>query len=171
MSRWCRIEGHAIAWGPGALPRVWQDISNFHALPEADLRARGWLPHRFVETATPGQVITGSTTEITDIEVIETQAARDPTTEELADQARATVPEEVALWQFRAALKLGGNFERVQYALAQLNAPEVIVAAELFEYGNKIYRRSTLADAIIRILDVSESDVDALFRQAAEIKA
>ena len=80
------------------------------------------------------------------------------------------VPQEVALWQFRAALKLGGNFQRVQYALAQLQTPESILAAELFEYGNKIARRSTLASEIMRVLQVTDEGVDALFRQADAIR-
>ena len=80
------------------------------------------------------------------------------------------VPEEVTLWQFRAALRLSGNFERVQYALAQLSTPESILAAELFEYGNKIARRSTLASVIMRVLQVTDEEVDALFRQADAIR-
>ena len=80
------------------------------------------------------------------------------------------VPVEVALWQFRAALKLGGNFERVQYALAKLQTPESVLASELFEYGNKIARRSALAAEIMRVLGVTDDEVDALFRQADAIR-
>jgi hypothetical protein len=80
------------------------------------------------------------------------------------------VPPSVSLWQFRTALRLNGNFERVQYALAQLQSPESILAAELFEYGNSIYRSSTLATELIKILGVTDEQVDALFIQAAQIK-
>lgn len=85
-------------------------------------------------------------------------------------QPPSPVPEEVTLWQFRAALRLSGNFERVQYALAQLSTPESILAAELFEYGNKITRRSTLASEIMRVLQVTDEEVDDLFRQADAIR-
>jgi hypothetical protein len=84
--------------------------------------------------------------------------------------APPSVPQEISLWQFRAALKLNGNFERVQYALAQLQSPESILAAELFEYGNKIYRESELSRQIIKILGVTEEQVDNLFIQAAAIR-
>jgi hypothetical protein len=80
------------------------------------------------------------------------------------------VPPSVSLWQFRAALRLNGNFERVQYALAQLSSPENILAAELFEYGNTIYRTSALATELIKILGVTDEQVDALFIAAADIR-
>lgn len=80
------------------------------------------------------------------------------------------VPPSVSLWQFRAALRLNGNFERVQYALAQLQSPENVLAAELFEYGNTIYRTSALATELIKILGVTDEQVDALFIQADQIK-
>lgn len=79
------------------------------------------------------------------------------------------VPADVALWQFRAALKLNGWFARVEQALGQLTAPDAVVAAEMFEYGNQILRHSALADALISVLDVTEQEVDDLFRAAVKI--
>jgi hypothetical protein len=170
MTNWCHVQDGLVMWGPGSLPRTYENTSNFAALPEAELRARGWRPHRFIATAAEGQVITGSTTVVTDTEVVETQTARDLTPAEIAERDKAAVPFSVSLWQFRTALRLNGNFERVQYALAQLQSPENILAAELFEYGNSIYRSSTLAAQLITILGVTDEQVDALFIQAAQIK-
>jgi hypothetical protein len=76
------------------------NISNFHLLSDDELRARGWRPYRFIETALSGQIIIASTTEIYADEVVETQVARDPTPEEIAeiaDQNRLRIPEEVTL--------------------------------------------------------------------------
>ena len=81
------------------------------------------------------------------------------------------VPEEVALWQFRAALKLTNNFDRVQYGLAQLSSPEVIIAAELFEYGNKISRHCELVQAVAALTNASQEELDALFIRAASVKS
>ena len=170
MSRWCRVENGVVVWGPGSLPQAYDNISNFHLLSDGELRARGWRPYRFIETALSGQIIVASTTDIYADEVVETQIARDPTPEEIADQNRLPVPEEVALWKFRAALKIDGDFERVQQALAQPSSAENILAAELFEYGNSVYRQSTLTDTIVRILRVSEEEIDSLFRRASEIR-
>jgi hypothetical protein len=94
----------------------------------------------------------------------------DLTPAEIAERDKAAVPPSVSLWQFRTVLRLNGNFERVQYALARLQSPESILAAELFEYGNSIYRSSTLATELIKILGVTDEQVDALFIQAAQIK-
>jgi hypothetical protein len=167
---WCHVKDGQVVFGPSRLPKVYDNTSNFDLLSVEELLARGWLPHRFVSVATEGQVITGGVTEIFANEVVETQTARDPTPEEIAEREKAAVPQEISLWQFRAALKLNGNFERVQYALAQLQSPESILAAELFEYGNKIYRESELSRQIIKILGVTEEQVDNLFIQAAAIR-
>lgn len=81
------------------------------------------------------------------------------------------VPEEVALWQFRAALRLTGNFERVQEGLTHLSSPESVVAHELFEYGNKITRDCELVQAVATITSASQEELDALFIHAASVKS
>lgn len=84
---WCLATAGAVTLGPRALPRSHGQISNFHALPKADLHALGWRKYRLVVTAEPGQVVTGATWEITDTEAIETQIARDLTPDEIAAAA------------------------------------------------------------------------------------
>lgn len=171
MTNWCHVQDGVVVWGPGSLPRTYENTSNFHLLSEAELRARGWLPHRFVEVAVEGQIITGSTTEILADEVVETQTARDRTPEEITEQNRVPVPEEVALWQFRAALRLTGNFERVQEGLTHLVSPDAIVAHELFEYGNKITRHCELVEAVATLTGATQEELDALFIRAASVKS
>ena len=84
--------------------------------------------------------------------------------------AAPPVPHDVALWQFRAALKLAGQFDVVQNALGQLATPQALLAAELFEYGDRIERHSSLATEVMRLLGVTDEEADALFRQAVEIR-
>lgn len=170
MSAWCHVQAGQIVYGPSELPRSYDNTSNFDALPEAELRARGWLPHRFVETAQPGQVITGSTTEITADEVVETQTARDPTPEEIVERERADVPPEVALWRFRAAIRQAGQFDAVNAALdANKDTPEGAVAWEVWEYGNVIERESALLLSFAATLGFTQQQLDDVFRVAAGI--
>ena len=84
---WCLVSDGAVTLGPRALPRSLGNISNFYALPDAELHALGWRKYRLVVTAEPGQIVTGATWEITDTEAIETQIARDLTPEEIAAAA------------------------------------------------------------------------------------
>ena len=58
----------------------------------------------------------------------------------------------------------------VQNALGQLATPQALLAAELLEYGDRIERHSSLATELLRLLEVTDEDADALFRQAVEIR-
>lgn len=80
---WCLIADGIVTLGPRALPRSLGNISNFYALPEAELHALGWRKYRLIVTVQPGQVVVGGTWEITATEAIETQIASDPSPEEL----------------------------------------------------------------------------------------
>jgi hypothetical protein len=84
--RYCYVQDGRILDGPILLPRTWNNIANFNALDQQSLIAYGWLPHTFIETATEGQIIEGSTFEIFPDKVIETQISRDPTQEELEER-------------------------------------------------------------------------------------
>lgn len=80
--RYCLVENGTIVRGPIHLPKTWNNISNFNVLDNQTLISYGWLPHTFIETATPGQIIEGSNFEIRADSVIETQVARNPTEQE-----------------------------------------------------------------------------------------
>ena len=81
--RYCYVKDDKILDGPILLPKTWNNISNFNLLDEQSLIAYGWLPHIFIETATEGQIIEGSTFEVFSDKVVETQISRDPTDEEI----------------------------------------------------------------------------------------
>jgi hypothetical protein len=84
--RYCYVKDGKILDGPILLPKTWNNISNFNLLDVQSLIAYGWLPHTFIETATDGQIIEGSTFEIFPDKVIETQISRDPTDEEIKER-------------------------------------------------------------------------------------
>ncbi len=41
---YCRVENNMVVEGPCALPKTWNNISNFPALSDAEKIARGWYP-------------------------------------------------------------------------------------------------------------------------------
>lgn len=169
MTRWCRIEGERVAWGPGALPRNHDNTSNFHLLPPGELHARGWRPYRLVATATPGQIVTGSSIAITEAEVVETQIARDPTPEEIAERERADVPAEVALWRFRAACRVAGVMAQVEAAIDALPDPPRAIAREAWEYGKTVERDHPFVKLIATTCALDARGLDDLFRSAVSI--
>lgn len=81
--RYCLVENGKVKLGPILLPKIWNNISNFNLLDTETLISYGWLPHTFIETSTPGQIIEGSNFQILSDSVIETQISRDPTEMEL----------------------------------------------------------------------------------------
>jgi hypothetical protein len=80
--RYAYVENGKIIEGPKSLPTAWRNISGLNNLSDADLKALGWLPWRFVETQ--GEVITGSVIDIRENEIVETQTRRNKTDEEIA---------------------------------------------------------------------------------------
>lgn len=82
MKTYCLVDDNRIVRGPVLLPKSWNNISNFNMLDDITLKSYGWVPHIFVETAIPGQIIEGSTFEIFDDKVVETQISRNKTPEE-----------------------------------------------------------------------------------------
>jgi hypothetical protein len=85
--RYALVENGAVIDGPRALPKAWRNISGLHFLSDPELAALGWLPWRLVETE--GEVITGSTVEITATEIVETQTRRAKTADEVAAETEA----------------------------------------------------------------------------------
>lgn len=84
--QYCYVQNNQILNGPILLPKTWNNITNFHLMDNESLISYGWLPHTFIETATPGKIIEGSTFEIFSDKVVETQVCRDPTPAELEEK-------------------------------------------------------------------------------------
>lgn len=77
-----RVVGTKIVEGPRSLPTVWENVSNFHVLPNESLVEYGWYPYRFVKHAdygNPDKVLAASTIEFLETEVVEYQNMTDKT--------------------------------------------------------------------------------------------
>ena len=164
MSRYAYVENGAVVAGPMALPINWRNTSGLDRLDAAELRALGWLPWRLVEIQ--AEVLTGSTVEVFDTEVVETQTGRDRTPEEiaaaLAEWRRATT---VTPLQIRRALRQAGLMDEVA-AFVEASPPEV---REAWEYAIQIDRMNELIAAAAASIGATDEDVDDLFRIAATL--
>jgi hypothetical protein len=157
---WCLVRDGAVVGAPRRLPEAFEDVSNFHALPEEDILARGWRRHRVVAAPT-GTILTGSTREITETEVIETQTWREPTPED------TPVPQSVSPRQLRLALLEMDLLDAVEAAVAQADRATQI----MWEYAI-VYERSHPAwEQMAASLDPSctAADVDMVFRLAGRL--
>ena len=164
MSRYAYVEDGAVVEGPMALPINWRNTSGLDRLNTAELRALGWLPWRLVEIQ--AEVLTGSTVEVFNTEVVETQTGRDRTPEEIAaaldDWRRATT---VTPLQIRRALRQVGLMDEVA-AFVEASPPEV---REAWEYAVQIDRTNELIAAAAASIGATDEDVDELFRLAATL--
>ncbi len=164
MSRYAYVENGAVVAGPMALPINWRNTSGLDRLDAAELRALGWLPWRLVEIQ--AEVLTGSTVEVFDTEVVETQTGRDRTPEEiaaaLAEWRRATT---VTPLQIRRALLQQGLLDDVT-AFVEAADLETRMA---WEYAVQIDRDNALIAAAADAIGASPADVDDLFRLAATL--
>ena len=164
MNRYALLQGGQIIEGPVPLPTNWGNISGLDKLDNAALKTLGWLPWRFVEIQ--AEVLTGSTVEIFEDEVVETQTGRDKTAEEieaeLQDWRRMT---SVTPLQIRRALRQVGLLDDVQNFIE--NSPVEI--REAWEYAIQIDRNNGLIVNAAGTIGVSEQQVDDLFRLAATL--
>ena len=78
------VENGKLVDGPRALPRNWNNISNFNILPENTIFSLGWRRYRYVpyNGDMAVKVSIDSIIEITDTEYIERQQVREKTQEE-----------------------------------------------------------------------------------------
>lgn len=86
------------------------------------------------------------------------------------DLAKAPVPQTVALWQARAALRMAGLFAQIDtYVQAHMNDQPALY--EAWEYGNQVSRSGAFVAALAGPeLGLSDVQVDDLFRAAAAIQ-
>lgn len=115
------------------------------------------VPDDYVFTA-PWQEITAQ-----ELDFLFTQYG--PTVQEIA-KAKESVPSEVALWQFRAALKLSGLYDQVLAAIATLSTQQRTVIEEQFGWGNTIHRTHPVIMSFAANLSLTEAQVDDVFRLA-----
>jgi hypothetical protein len=80
----------------------------------------------------------------------------------------APVPDEVTNFQARAALIAAGLFDAVDAAVRARPSP---IALQAWDYANTIKRHGALVTEVAAELDLTEQQLDDLFRAAALIEA
>jgi hypothetical protein len=161
MTRFACVENNQIIEGPMFLPKNWRNVSGLDLLSVDDLRLIGWLPWRFVEIQ--AEVITGSSVQITDTEIVETQTGRDRTPEEnqeILNQWRKSVS--VSPLQIRRALRAVGLLDEIN-AFVESSSVEV---REAWEYAIQIDRTNEMLLDASSAMGMSDLEVDDLFRLA-----
>lgn len=164
MNRYALVQEGQIVQGPVPLPKSWGNISGLNKLDNAALKPLGWLPWRFVEIQ--AEVLTGSTVEILEDEVVETQTGRNKTPEEIAaEQEEWRRSTSVTPLQIRRALRQVGLLDEVQNFIENSSAE----VREAWEYAIQIDRNNELIIGAANAIGVSEQEVDNLFRLAATL--
>lgn len=87
-----------------------------------------------------------------------------------AINAQEQAPEEVLLWQFRAAVTLAGLKDAVDAAVAALPEPSKTVATEKWEYGNTVRRNHAMITSLSASLGLTSNQVDNIFKTAASLQ-
>ena len=82
--KYAYVEDGVVKESNRVLPINWKNVSNFNLLDETTLKSYGWFPYRFEPATIPSNCIgNGSSFEITDDEVIETQLYREKSQSEI----------------------------------------------------------------------------------------
>lgn len=164
MNRYALVQEGRIVQGPMVLPKNWGNVSGLNKLDNAALKPLGWLPWRFVEIQ--AEVLTGSTVEIFEDEVVETQTGRNKTPEEIAaEQEEWRRSTSVTPLQIRRALRQVGLLDEVQNFVENSSAE----VREAWEYAIQIDRNNDLIIGAANTIGISEQEVDSLFRLAATL--
>ncbi len=77
-----------------------------------------------------------------------------------------TVPPQIALWQVRAVLAHRGLLDQANSVIAALNDPSVTA---YWDYGNVLDRTSPTLAKLITAMNLTSTDVDAMFVEAAAL--
>lgn len=85
------------------------------------------------------------------------------------NSSAASVPDEVLLYQFRAAVTLAGLKDAVDAVIASLPEPSKTVANQKWEYGNSIKRNHPMIVSLGAAIGQTPAQIDAIFRTAATI--
>lgn len=76
------------------------------------------------------------------------------------------VPVEVPAWRIKAVAKLAGLDTAIAAALAALPEPQRTVATAAWTEGNTIRRDAATVIALGQVLNLSDAQIDDMFRQA-----
>ena len=81
------------------------------------------------------------------------------------------VPQEITMWQLRAAITLAGLKDAVEAALNELPEPNKIVGNIAWEYANNILRQSPTVLMLQQALSLTDEQADQLFITGYSINA
>lgn len=79
------------------------------------------------------------------------------------------VPREVPVWRLRVVAAAAGLTDSILAVIDALPEPNKSVAKEIWNGGNTIQRDSAIAQGIISAINLTESEADDLFVQAANL--
>ena len=79
------------------------------------------------------------------------------------------VPEQVTLWQLRAALALQGKEADVTNAILQMQEPNKTIAMRAWEYSNNVFRTDPMTLVIKSILGLNDQEADGVFLLAGSL--
>jgi response regulator RpfG family c-di-GMP phosphodiesterase len=116
-----------------------------------------------------GETVTAPWVEMSESE-IEGRISQYSETVKQITTAAESVPQDVALWQFRAAVALAGLKDAVDAAVAALPEPSKTVATEKWEYGNTVRRNHAMITTLSAALGLTSTQVDNIFKTAASLQ-
>ena len=146
----------------GALPRSWRNVSGLNLLTSAALKAKDWLP--VVDSKPNFDPVTEILTGPLGVSIGDAVArgADSVTAVWVATPYTAPVPASVTPLQARRVLRAQGLTATVEAWVADQGAE----VAEAWEYAQEIRRDDALITAVGAALDLTEDQIDNLFRAA-----
>jgi hypothetical protein len=127
--KYAYVEDGVVKESNRVLPINWKNVSNFNLLDETALKSYGWFPYRFEPATIPSNCIgNGSSFEINDYEVVETQLYREKSQSEIDSELNS-------LW---SNIRYRRNIELKECDWTQL--PDSSLSEEL-KYKWAIYRQ------------------------------
>ena len=115
-----------------------------------------------------GETVTAPWVEMSESE-IESRIAQYSETVKQITTAAESVPQDVSLWQFRAAVALAGLKDAVDAAISALPDQQKIVATQKWEYGNTVRRNHQMITTLSAALGLTPEQVDNIFKTAASL--
>lgn len=109
--------------------------------------------------------------------VVMSQQELDVLTDSLRSQYESAIaaipppaPDEVLLYQFRAAVTLAGLKSAVDAVISSLPEPSQTLAREKWEYGNTVRRHHPMTISLGAAVGLTPAQIDDIFRTAASLQ-
>ena len=115
-----------------------------------------------------GETVTAPWVEMSESEIESRIAQYSHAVKQITTDAES-IPQEIALWQFRAAVDLAGLKPSVESAISALPDQQKIVATQKWEYGNTVRRNHQMITTLSAALGLTPEQVDNIFKTAASL--